>query len=336
MAKQICIILLAAMTALAFILGITPPGGGEATGAPDGSAAPAGVHTAEAAPDDLTLPAETSAVRGSPVATAGGEQPAVLPLTEKKSYSIPADASVTELYINGRQMPHGFAAVRGGVIYLPLEDFCRQFIGVSVSGGGADGNIRLSAEPGEAYIVSGGRCIPCSYDSLDVTVLDWDGCVRIPLTAAASAAGMEIVRGADGSVSLTGVPHFPDADEVYNDDDLYWLSRIISAESRGEPFEGQVAVGCVVLNRVRSTRYPDTVYEVVFDNRFGIQFSPAYSGSVYREPAAVSVIAAKLCLEGLSVSDSILFFFNSSIAAGTWITSNRTYTMTVGGHDFYS
>ena len=55
----------------------------------------------------------------------------------------------------------------------------------------------------------------------------------------------------------------------YNEDDVYWLSRIISAESRGEPLEGQIAVGNVVLNRVRSSAYPNTIYGVIFDRKHG-------------------------------------------------------------------
>jgi N-acetylmuramoyl-L-alanine amidase len=167
-------------------------------------------------------------------------------------------------------------------------------------------------------------------------VLDISGELCAPIEALVSASGQSLVYGASGEIIIKGTPSFPDADEVYDSEELYWLSRIISAEARGECFEGQLAVGCVVINRTEHRSFPDTIYEVIFDDKFGVQFSPAHSGSVHKAPTESSVRAAKVCLEGFSLSDSILFFFNSSIAAGSWITSNRTYTLTIGNHDFYS
>lgn len=60
-------------------------------------------------------------------------------------------------------------------------------------------------------------------------------------------------------------------DAPYNAVDYYWLSRIISAESQGEPLEGQIAVGNVVLNRVESDQFPDTIAGVVFDQKYAVQ-----------------------------------------------------------------
>jgi len=157
-----------------------------------------------------------------------------------------------------------------------------------------------------------------------------------PIEPLLSAAGLNATEIIGNEICIWGVPTFPEAEDIYDDEDLYWLSRIISAESRGEPFIGQLAVGTVVINRTRSDYYPDTIYEVIFDRLGGVQFTPASTGSVYRDPTESSILAAKLCLEGFSLDDGILFFFNSRIAAGSWITANRTYTMTVGQHDFYS
>ena len=126
------------------------------------------------------------------------------------------------------------------------------------------------------------------------------------------------------------------ADSFYNADDLYWLSRIISAESKGEPLKGQIAVGNVVLNRKRSSSYPNTVYGVIFDRKHGTQFSPVAFGTIYQTPTASSIIAAKICLEGYSLSNDILFFVNPKLATSTWIERNRIYEFTIGNHHFYS
>lgn len=311
MIKEVIATLLAALMALSFVLGISPSKEGTPhatvqteTTAPDGTTAP---PENESKPADTTRTPETAAPEPS------------LPLPK-----YPSGAENITLFINGRQAPDGFAAEVDGVVYAPIESFCTLL---------SAGNI--SAEAGEPYISSEGRCIPCSTSSVSVTVID-AGMLCAPVTALASASGQSVERTAKGEVIVSGTPTFPSAGEVYGEEDLYWLSRIISAEARGECFEGQLAVGCVVINRTEHKSFPDTIYEVIYDNKFGVQFSPAHSGSVKKDPTASAVRAAKLCLEGFSLSDSILFFFNSSIAAGSWITSNRTFTVTIGNHDFYS
>ena len=147
--------------------------------------------------------------------------------------------------------------------------------------------------------------------------------------------GLELDDNGD-SLTVSGDASSKSADEVYDADSLYWLSHIISAESRGEPLEGQIAVGCVVLNRLSKLDYLSSVYDVVFDRRYGIQFSPAYSGSVYSEPTESCVRAAKICLEGYTVSDSILYFINSADTPPTWMTRGCTLIVTIGHHDFYA
>ena len=237
---------------------------------------------------------------------------------------LPAGAQPLLLYINGREIERGFCFRYKMQVYLPVEGFA-ELVGAE----------DLRAEAGRCYIVSGERYIPCSKQDISVTVIDC-GVPCAPIEALMSAVGLNSTAIVGDSICVWGVPTFPSAKDVYAGEDLYWLSRIISAESRGEPFLGQLAVGTVVINRTVSDYYPDSIYEVVFDKCGGVQFSPTANGSVYNDPTESSVIAAKMCLEGFRLDDNILFFFNSSIALGSWITSNRTYTMTVGQHDFYS
>src|SRR5699024_12370625 len=70
------------------------------------------------------------------------------------------------------------------------------------------------------------------------------------------------------------------------------ISRLIYAESGNQPLEGKIAVGNVVLNRVASPLFPNTVADVIYQPN---QFSPAGSGHLSRTPNAESVVAAKLC-----------------------------------------
>ena len=115
----------------------------------------------------------------------------------------------------------------------------------------------------------------------------------------------------------------------YTDEEIYWLSRIIHAESQGEPMRGKIAVGNVVLNRMKSKDYPNTIYGVIFDRKHGVQFSPVLSGTIYHRPFGDSIIAAKRALEGENVVGNCLFFLNPVISQSFWIVDNRDYYTTI-------
>ena len=163
-----------------------------------------------------------------------------------------------------------------------------------------------------------------------------DGKMYIPIRALAKALSLSVEWTPERIVKLSGnIKPITHADDFYNQDDLYWLSKIISAESQGEPLLGQIAVGNVVLNRKVSKDYPNSIYGVIFDKKYGVQFSPASDGSIYRAPSYLSVQAAKICLEGVSVSDKILFFLEPTKANSAWIVLNRKYAFTVANHYFF-
>ena len=98
---------------------------------------------------------------------------------------------------------------------------------------------------------------------------------------------------------------------------------------------GQIAVGNVVLNRKRHKDYPSTIYGVIFDQKYGTQFSPVKDGSIYASPTYSATVAAKICLEGISVSPDILFFLEPSKSTSSWIPENRKYAFTVSNHYFF-
>ena len=125
----------------------------------------------------------------------------------------------------------------------------------------------------------------------------------------------------------------PGAD--HNAMDLYWLSRIISAESRGENMTGQIAVGNVVLNRVAAKEFPNTIPAVIFDRKHDVQFTPVSNGTVYLPPTAKSVEAAKRVLNGENTAGKALYFYAPALSQGTWINANRAYLKTIGCHRFY-
>lgn len=118
--------------------------------------------------------------------------------------------------------------------------------------------------------------------------------------------------------------------------DTYWLARIIHAEASGEPYTGKVAVGNVILNRVKSNEFPNTIYNVIFEYYMGIpQFSPVADGSIYNTPSSESIRAAEDALNGVRPVGDATYFFNPSKAAGTWIVRNKQYVGRIGDHAFY-
>jgi N-acetylmuramoyl-L-alanine amidase len=197
-----------------------------------------------------------------------------------------------------------------------------------------DKGLTLLVRDGSHVIYANGRALY----SLTPAVVMSDGKMYIPIRTAAKVMGVSVTwSDKTRSASLAGkVSYLISGDLYYNADSLYWLSRIISAESRGEPLLGQIAVGSVVLNRMRSPLYPATIYGVIFDRRYGVQFSPVSDGSIYQSPYEASVTAAKICLEGYSVSAEILFFLEPRISTSLWIPNNRSYRFTIGNHDFYA
>lgn len=159
----------------------------------------------------------------------------------------------------------------------------------------------------------------------------------VPARQLARACGAR-VSWSDGSrsVCLRSGSEVTPGSAFYNEDDVYWLSRIICAEARGESMEGKIAVGNVVLNRVADASYPDTVYGVIFDRRNGVQFTPAATGSVNRAPDEESIIAAKLVLDGADTAMGSLFFSSSAVAASSWAGRNRDLVTKIGNHCFYA
>ncbi len=117
----------------------------------------------------------------------------------------------------------------------------------------------------------------------------------------------------------------------YNSEDLELLARLIHGEARGEPYEGQVAVGAVVLNRVKSPGFPNTIREVIFQKN---QFSAVSDGQFYLEPNETAYRAARDALSGRDPSLGALFFYNPKTAKTLYWLSTRETTVVIGNHVF--
>lgn len=251
-----------------------------------------------------------------------------------KNISMPQDFGVylekraltCESFFDGEEAYVGIVDII--LTFVPEADVSESETCVAASCDGFD----FSANACDGWLSVNERYIPCEYKT------GKSGALMMPVSVVSKVFSTEVsVSGDFESVTFSksgGVSG--SVGDCYDEDELYWLSRIISAESRGESIYGKIAVGNVVLNRVSEEGFPNTVYGVIFDSSCGVQFTPVSDGSVFNEPDSESVMAAKLCLEGYSVSTRILYFFNPDTASDNWISENRTFAMTIGNHSFYS
>jgi len=111
---------------------------------------------------------------------------------------------------------------------------------------------------------------------------------------------------------------------------LNLLARAISGEARGEPYEGQVAVGAVILNRVDHASFPNTIAGVVYQSG---AFDSVADGQINMEPTTTAVKAARDALNGWDPSGGCIYFFNPATSTSKWIWS-RTIVKTIGKHSF--
>ena len=115
-----------------------------------------------------------------------------------------------------------------------------------------------------------------------------------------------------------------------NSNDVNLLARLIYGEARGEPYSGQVAVGAVVLNRVKSSSFPNSIAGVIYQSG---AFDVVSDGQINLTPNSTAKKAAQDALNGWDPSYGAIYYFNPSTATNKWIWS-RPMTVTIGNHRF--
>ena len=115
-----------------------------------------------------------------------------------------------------------------------------------------------------------------------------------------------------------------------NNSNLNLLAKVVYAEARGEPYTGQVAVAAVVLNRVRSSAFPNTISGVVYQSG---AFTAVSDGQINLTPNQTAYNAAQDALNGWDPSYGAIYYFNPNTATNSWIWS-RPHLVTIGKHRF--
>lgn len=298
-------------------------------------------ETSEKEPETTEAPPETT--KPAPETTRPAPETTSPPETttppQNNSNNGKKDNNTSVVYINGEKQD--FSAVNvGGVIFVPFKAFALaldpslEFSWNSdtrtLTAKASNDMMNISVGDGDCYVQANGRYF---YTKKNIYI-DKNDLIMAPaeLVAKAFLASYSV---SDGKVNVGASEGYIEKGEsYYNSDNLYWLSRIIYAESGNEPMNGKLAVGAVIINRTKNSNFPNTIKDVIFDNSDGIQFMPAYSGSIYNEPNTDSIIAAKMCLEGYIIDKTILYF--SISGSNSWASRNRPFVFTISGHDFYA
>lgn len=190
--------------------------------------------------------------------------------------------------------------------------------------------LEMEIRPGQNYLIANGR-----YLYLSDGIRTHESILLVPVRPLAAALGASVSWDPNGNcvVLTAGSGPITPGSVAYQEDVVYWLSHIINAEAGNQPLAGKIAVGNVVLNRVASSRFPNTVYEVIHQRG---QFTPVSNGTINLTPNEQSVIAAKLCLDGANTVGNALYFINPRYSPNSWASRNRPYVATIGAHAFYA
>lgn len=270
----------------------------------------------------------------------------LIPLLQVSSFA--ASYKKIPILVNSKKISSFCGYLVNSVTYIPFKDFfeCKEIAGASVkitnSGKSAETSVngcKISAKSSQKYILCSGKKITGQTANrmingkLYVPVRTAAACLDISVNWIAKTKTVDLIISDRNNEQ--NINNNPSNDKpAYSDEDLYWLSRIICAEAGNQPFDGMIAVGNVVMNRVRSVDYPDSIHDVIFDTKYGVQFTPTVNGTIYNAPNEQSIAAAVKVLEGYSLDNRILYFVNHDLSDSQWFYT-RTFVFKIGDHSFY-
>ncbi len=138
--------------------------------------------------------------------------------------------------------------------------------------------------------------------------------------ATAKAMGMTLATSSSGSGSSSS-----------GSGDMYLLARLVYGEARGEPYKGQVAVAAVVLNRVRSSSFPNSISGVIYQSG---AFSVVSDGQINLTPDSSALKAAQDAMNGWDPTNGCLYYYNPAKTTNKWMLS-KPVLLVIGSHSFF-
>ncbi len=257
-----------------------------------------------------------------------GEQPVYVPEEPEATFVVldgeaTPEPEVTDnrttlpVYVNGEQV--GQCAMFGGQPYMRVTELC-QILGpdAQVADNGnavsmAMSGLVLTAQIGQQYLACNGR-----YLYLEAGPQLVDGAVALPVEELVKCLGLTAYWDRarwELSLADTQVKPLANGEDVYDETDVFWLSRLIYAMAAEQPLQVQLAVGDVCVNRIGNGRFAgqNNVYQVIFAKN---QFDVVTNGMIYSQPDEAATVAAKLALEGCDVTGGANYVAESELGDG--------------------
>lgn len=239
------------------------------------------------------------------------------------------------------EIPENLGIIKDGRVFVPIR-FIAEELHAQVHWDSAQQKVTIDQNQNKITLWIGSHLYRLNEvkRTVDVTPFIHQNRALVPLRFVSEALGLQVHWDpARKVVSLnsSGVAQQSlasrSADSISND--VYFLAKIIHAEARGESLLGQVAVGAVVLNRVKSRDFPNTIYEVIVEKTGPYyQFEAVQNGSFFRlEPDTNAITAAKRALGGEDPTKGALFFHNPTISKSPFMAS-KPVAVRIGKHDF--
>ena len=249
-------------------------------------------------------------------------------------YNVPVDIDINGSFIKCAQKP----VLINGTTYIPLRAFSDA----------TGGKVEWRAEDSCATMTKDGHTFSFypekNYSLIDGKEKNYPSVVYkdltfIPVRAVSETLGYS-VEWDDFylSVKITAPDvEIADAykDKSYTYEDILYLGKITHIESGYQHFKVKLGVAGTVVNRVKSSQFPNSVKDVIFDKKYGVQFPPAHTDKINRTPSKESIIAAKCVLGGVNVVENSLYFVDTQYTSGSWVHNNRPHCVTIYDMSFY-
>ena len=239
--------------------------------------------------------------------------------------------SASHIFVDGKEVADAHAVLDNGVTYISAYNVTRALVpdvttawpstaeDMVLTGKG----ISINLHQGRDYVVANGRYL---YTPGQVR-LSSAGELILPVRTLALALGTPLTWDSNGVYLTSGGTPLQSGDSFYNADQVSILARVIAHEAGNQPLAGQIAVGNVLLNRVKSDSFPSTLSGVVDQKG-------QFPGALNATPKAQHYIAAKMALDGAQTVPTNCFWFNGA-GKSCWASRNKTLQATIGSHAFY-
>ncbi|PQQ66532.1 stalk domain-containing protein [Acetivibrio saccincola] len=236
----------------------------------------------------------------------------------KKVYAAVSKQIFITVEINGNYIKMDVQPyIANGRTYVPLR-FVAEALGADVQWNQEEKKASVSCDDNNIEMFAGSNVILVNGEEqhIDTNIEIVDGRIMIPIRFIAENLGCsvewdDLVFSVIIEKEGIEVPQEYIYEREYTDEDLIWLARIVNVEGGRLSLDARLAIANVVLNRKESPRFPNSIYDVIFDTNYSVQFPPAHRpGFKEMVPSKECITSAKMALEGINNIGNALFFNN--------------------------